>query len=140
MKTDRILQHEDWQREPFRRFLTHHLIRHGLPVAGLQDAPQGQVSAYINHGRWVADCPNPDCRGALVVTVADPILLCTDCGNEANGGKPFTVVFPAQREAIERELMKRPLLARKAKARNWQPGETIADLRAEAKRFGWEKS
>ena len=137
MKTDRVCQHEDWQREPYRRFLAGHLLRHGLSPAALQETPQGQVLAEVNHGRWVANCSNPDCGGALVVTVADPIFLCTESGNETNGGKPFNVVFPPDRMAIERELMKRPLLARKAKARNWKPGETVADLRAEAKRYGW---
>ena len=136
MKTDRICCHEDWQREPYRRFLAGHLLRHGLSPAALQNDPKGQVLAEINHGRWIANCPNPDCGGALVVTAADPIFLCTECGNETNDGKPFNVVLPPNRAAIEAELMKRPLLARKPKARNWKPGETVADLRRENRERG----
>ena len=141
MLLSKICQHEDWQREPFRRFLGHHLLRNGLPLDGLQQTPQGTVLAEVNHGRWIANCPNPGCGGALVVTEADPIFLCTDCASEDNGGRPYRVVFPSARAKadIERELLKRPLQAGRARSRNWLPGETVTDLKAEAKRYGLEK-
>jgi len=136
MRTDRILEHSDWQRESYRRFLAGHLLRHGLSPAALQNDPKGQVLAEINRGRWIAKCPNPGCGGALVVTATDPIFLCTECGSEDNGGQPYRVKFPAQRKAIEAALMARPLVARKPLSRNWLPHEKVADLLRENEERG----
>ena len=107
-----------------------------MPLKGLRQDPQGEVQALVNHGRWIAKCPNPGCGGALVVSAQDPIFLCTDCGSEENGGRSYTVRFPDEKEAVERELMKRPVVARKATNRNWLPGETVDKLRDENRAHG----
>lgn len=76
------------------------------------------INAYVNHGRWVADCPA--CNSAAVVTVESPYFRC-GCGLRAG------VQFPPEREAIEDVLGRRPM----AENRNWSQGESVADLRIE---------
>lgn len=85
---------------------------------------QGAVQAEINHGRWIVKCPS--CPGALDAEPGVP-FFCPDCGNGANGGKSYSVIFPENRGAIEEILLKRP----KAENQNWEPGETVAFLLAE---------
>lgn len=77
------------------------------------------IPAYINHNRWVADCPI--CNGAELASPESPFFRCANCGFEAG------VQFPANRQGIEAVLAHRPHLLN----RNWRPGESIADLRAE---------
>lgn len=88
---------------------------------------QGEtVHAYINHGRWVADCP---CNGAELVA-PDHNMLCGSCGAE------HTVKFPGPKtkQKIERLLSLRsaPIY------QNWQ-GESTNELEAENIENGiWE--
>lgn len=95
--------------------------RRGRPAATAATA----IEAYVNWGRWVADCPTPGCNGALIVSHEDPRFYCPYCFNDPEAGRFLAVAFPAARAAIEAELLKRPLLEQ----RNWRPGETAADLR-----------
>lgn len=45
-----------------------------------QSAPPGQrPKAYVNQGRWVADCPN--CNGGIAVSMTDATGACFDCGS-----------------------------------------------------------
>ena len=133
-RTDKICQHEDWQREPFRRFLGRHALRNGLGLP--TGEPRGELQAEINQGRWIVRCPVAGCGGAIIPSESDPVFYCTECGNEDNGGAMYSVCFPQERKAIEVELMRRPLRARLPSSRNWQPGETVADLRHEADERG----
>jgi len=101
---------------------------HGLeaPVSGrFADTPVGSVQAYVNHGRWVADCPMLACYGARMVSDTHP-MQCGSCG-----GGPYRVLFPQQRAAIEAVLLKRP----DDRNQNWA-GETLAALRAENRAHG----
>ena len=84
--------------------------------------------ARVNHGRWIADCPFADCRGAEMVDVLNPSFFCCTCRNDDTGGQPVPVELPsaAQRRAIEAVLAKRA-----QRFRNWRPGETVAMLKAE---------
>lgn len=86
--------------------------------------------AYVNHGRWVADCPHPDCHSAE--HYQDPYngkygglrpnaFHCTAPGG---CGLSYPVVWPPNIAEIERWLVMRPIMT----TRNWLPGETIADL------------
>lgn len=135
----------------YRRFCDEVLKRRGvrLDVESL-DAPTGPaVQARIYQGQWIADC---ECGGASYVDPAFPAFLCFSCGNRANDGKARPVEFPADREAIEAAVLERPVndLAGLTDAdragmarpmifvtgkgplgRNWQPGETLQDLRAQ---------
>ena len=83
-----------------------------LPFAG------ETVNAYINHGRWVADCP---CNGAELVA-PNHNMLCGSCGAE------HTVKFPSPktRQKIEELLEARP----HGLNRNWN-GEPVKELQAE---------
>ena len=97
---------------------------------------QGTVTAYINDGRWVADCP-AGCGGALVVSERQPIFICADCGSPENGDNWYAVAFPAQKTSIERVLLKRPARAPdRAHTRHWLPGETVDKLKAENRARG----
>lgn len=96
--------------------------------------PMGQPSpetdaaplAYVNWGRWVVDCPNPQCGSAQVASADDPRFMCTACLNVLWGGRWLQVRWPdaAKREAIEGELRLRPHPAN----RNWFPWERVEDL------------
>ncbi len=86
----------------------------------LSDAPP--LLAYINHGRWLADC---ECKGAELV-FDEGLLVCLSCFNKAHGYQPRRVAFPEERLAIEALLERRPL-----ENQNWRPGESLAQLQAE---------
>lgn len=79
-----------------------------------------QVDAYINHSRWVVECPE-GCGYAVIVDPAEPIFLCAICGSGWH-----EVSFPEQREEIESTLLVRP----EAKLRNWST-ETVQQLKEE---------
>jgi hypothetical protein len=102
--------------------------------------------AYLNHGRWVADCPEPGCTDARLVYEVNPQTgiptgrrLTEDvCAN----GHPFEIVMPpAEFEAqVVAELANRPFDADRA----WYPdghmravlaglptGQSVADLARE---------
>lgn len=89
-----------------------------IAAAGHDRHPVEPVLAYVNHGRWVADCV---CGGAELVA-ADHPFLCGSCGGEG------PVVFPAGDvlAQVEELLAVRPTLNR-----NWRPHETFNDLLAE---------
>ena len=100
--------------ERFEQFCREAQARHGK--TGQRHA--GGIAAYINHSRWVADCPNCNAGIACHPGVSDAV--CLECGER------YRVAFPRDREGIEAVLLQR----RKAN-RHWYPGETIDDLRRE---------
>ncbi len=90
------------------------------------------VTAYLNHGRWVADCRGeftPDglpCNGAELVAPGLE-MMCGSCGAE------HKVTFPRNHKAIEDVLDKRRSLNQ-----NWTT-ETVDELTAENIENGiWE--
>jgi len=87
------------------------------------------TDAYMNHGRWVADCPE-ECSFSALAKIATPYIDCPEHGRHS-------AIFPIGREEIEAELNKRPVdKVLGAKHANWRPGETLADLRAENEAHG----
>lgn len=104
------------------------------------------VEAEINHGRWIAICP--DCGGAEYVSPDEQVFYCFSCGNAANAGNGRPVKFPANRLAIEAAVLERPVIERRGTnkierallatpvlpmlSRSWKPGETVSDLRMQA--------
>lgn len=98
--------------------------------SGFENRPQAtgfiesgvSVYAYVNVGRWVADCPF--CKGGIACWSEMPDGACYDCG------RIHTIVFPdaevmAQGEEI---LSFRP----GDHDKNWFPQvETVDDLKAE---------
>ena len=84
--------------------------------------------AYMNSGQWVVDCSADDCKAVLFAdrmacecrdqSVCDhPVVPC---------GAPIEATFPPRRTDIDRLLNSRP-----RQNRNWSPGETLANLKAE---------
>jgi len=133
MTQQKIIEHEDWQPQPLEIFIAVFAQKNGWTNLPDRADVRGEVTAYINHGRWVVDCPDIACNSALVVSTANPVFLCPDCLNDQlNGAKWAAVVFPDDRLAIEKMLLYRPASnPAHAQSRNWLPAETLADLRKE---------
>mgnify|MGYP001566258166 CR=1 FL=1 len=85
----------------------------------LESYPQDKVYAYINHGRWLADCIY--CKtGAEVVFKDDPWFVCFHCFNQIVGGKRIQVKFPNKWNQIEKALENLP-----ENQQNWNIGDLI---------------
>ena len=91
------------------------------PAAGAAPAV-----AYVNWGRWAADCPEDGCPGAIDV-LDGASFLCPSCLNAGIAYRYRPIEMPADREEIEAALEPRLVPA----TRNWVPGDTPAALRAE---------
>lgn len=78
------------------------------------------VFAYVNWGRWLADCPS--CNSAEVLQASQDTFVCSavDCRYTDQ------ILWPASAEDIEGLL--RP---RRLKNRNWVPEASMDVLRAE---------
>lgn len=99
------------------------------------------ANARVYQGQWIVDCPHPYCFNADGVPVdgdpmregslashrlhGTPLLLvgdnhwkCLECGTE------YSIRWPRNVKRIDKVLAKR----RVAQTRNWEPGETVADL------------
>lgn len=83
---------------------------------------EGELLAEINHGRWIVKC---ECGGAEKMW-EEGFFMCQSCLNGNHKHQYRTAVFPKQRKLIEVLLLERPL-----QNRNWQPNETLAQLRKE---------
>lgn len=91
------------------------------------DTAASPAVAYVNDGRWVADCPSPYCNAAMIVEPGQA-YMCAECFNKDIGGAWRRVVWPEDAEEIDAELARRP----DRRNQNWCPGETLQMLRAEA--------
>lgn len=80
--------------------------------------------AGVAKGRWVVRCPF---CGYVEQRDSGDWLLCRACLNSGNGHLRIRVVWPAEREQIERLLANR----RFSWTRNYSHGETLDDLRRE---------
>ena len=106
--------------------------------------------AYINGGRWLAECPVCGCLE--YVTPNDPIFYCHSCWNADIKYFARPVVFPSNsdRKEIESALLQREMtLPQKTSGKidntqdaaratgsirlDWYPGETAKKLQAENK-------
>jgi hypothetical protein len=98
------------------------------------DDIEGEIVAYVNEARWVADCPDKRCNAAQVVSPADPRFLCAVCGNLANRRRWYRIAFPSAnaRRQIEGLIGQRPRL----ETVNWVPGESVADLKRQNREHG----
>lgn len=103
-----------------KRSEAHHVRRVRTNLRKLHITPHDEthpVYAYVNHGRWVANC---HCLGGAELVTEGEEFLCGNCGSV----RP--VVWPADIEQIEAALARRPTVNQ-----NWQPGETVQLLAAE---------
>lgn len=78
-----------------------------------------RLYAYVNHGRWLADCV---CGSGVMVDPSFQIACCFECAAIYS-----RIIFPTLYREIERRLVQRVRDAH----RNWIPGETLAMLDAE---------
>lgn len=109
----------------------------------------GPWVAVMNWGRWIAECPRPECSYAFQLAPDQEAQVCMT--PEGDGCKYMApVLWPRDASAISAELALRPV----EKNRNWAPvghrqtfhsqtpagrvvaeahpkGQTVADLRAE---------
>lgn len=99
--------------------------------------------AYVNFGRWVAECPRPECTNALELRPRQDRFVCDSVPDGC--GMDCPVEWPENASEIWEVLTRRPV----PKTRNWFPshhltgvlngypnGQTVADLLAENKLYG----
>jgi hypothetical protein len=129
--SDRIVAAEDFYiaagAAPAERCVVQHWHRRDVsrdPIVPKQMAQGQAVEVYVNHGRWIAECP--DCHGAQVASRTDARFFCVDCLNAWCGGHWLRLVWPPNAGAIEAVLLKRD-----THHRNWEPHESVDDLLAE---------
>lgn len=97
--------------------------------------------AYVNFGRWIADCPM-ECGNAAALEVNQTTFYCSPPGGCGHMGE---VVWPTNAPEIWDALEERPM----PKTRNWFPhnhnlalksgcphGQTPKELRDEARENG----
>ncbi len=127
---DVIYRHEDWQHTDFVSFVASYFTRRGWTLPPIKNA-RNTVFAEVNQGRWIVECP-ARCGGAVCVSRAVPLFLCTECGSPENKGNWYSVTFPKDATAIEAVLLRRPERdSWQAATRNWKPGESLRKLKTE---------
>lgn len=104
-----------------RAVLEPMLAKYGLQP---RTTTEGLLLAEVNHGRWIVKC---ECGGAEKMW-EEGVFWCQSCQNAGHKHEYRKATFPPQRKQIEAILSKRPL-----PNRNWQPGETLAQLSRENK-------
>lgn len=72
------------------------------------------TQAYMNHGRWICDCPRPFCANALKLQPKQAEFYCAP---EGGCQQVASVEWPDDVDEITRALSARPVLA----TRNWAP-------------------
>lgn len=102
----------------------HHQLRSSAAPLNAATDPEATVPAYVNHGRWVVDCP--DCRNAQLACRTDHRFMCNECGNIAVGKLWRPVIWPANARGIEAMLQNRPSVNQ-----NWYPEESKTGLAIE---------
>ena len=99
-------------------------LHHDNALPAPEDA-QPLAPTFINHGRWLWLCPA--CLTAVQVSetagAVDP-CCCPACFSQGF----VQPAFPADRAAIEAELMRQPGYRWNAPFRNWEPGWTLPYL------------
>jgi hypothetical protein len=114
--------------------LRHLAQRSGVVVPALSAVHnEGEdLRARLYRDQWIVDCPS--CGSASYVWTDQPLFLCAECFNGEVGGLWRRVEIPSEqeREEIEEVVGYRPLPAQ----RNWEPGESLNDLRAQNRQNG----
>jgi len=83
------------------------------------------VAAYVNHGRWLWDCPI--CNAAQVCAAGDERAFCIECFNAGDGWWPVVWPDSTTRAQIEELLVRRPA----QEQRSWYPHEPLEQLQLE---------
>lgn len=98
-----------------------------------------RARAYVNHGRWIADCTRQYCANAEKLEAGQATFHCSNCQQTA------PVEWPPDADEITAVLWRRPV----PQTRNWFPaghelalrsgtehGQTVADLKTENQIYG----
>jgi hypothetical protein len=126
---NKILMHEDMFMLDYGKFVRGLASKKSMHMPAQDGVMNGEVVAYINHGRWIAECP--DCNGAQVAS-EELRFWCVSCGNASVLFAWKEVVMPKSKKSIEGVLLDRPTARPdKAVTRNWKPGESVKDLKKE---------
>lgn len=93
-----------------------------------------RARAYVNHGRWIADCTRTDCANAEALEPRQVTFHCSNCLQLAD------IEWPPDVDELWAVLLRRPV----PQTRNWFPsghelalrsgtphGQTAADLEDE---------
>lgn len=72
-----------------------------------------KTTAYLNHGRWVVDCPREGCPESHLAD--SDLFVCDNCGLTSR------VVIPDEYFAVNEIVAKRPV----PQTRNWTPDEPL---------------
>ena len=85
--------------------------------------------ALVDHGRWIINCPDSGCVGAIMAQEGWP-FICPFCVDEGKRYRNVDWPDPGTRTAVEQNLLLRP----QAENRNWNPlTETLEDIVSETK-------
>ena len=98
-----------------------------------------KTEAFLNWGRWVAECSDPDCLDARELTPGETSMRCIL-------GHPSTVQWPGNASAIADAVAIRPAKNRNwfpdghplATAAGWPTGQTVEELHEETRTFAPE--
>jgi hypothetical protein len=101
---------------------TWHLADREVAQAWANEQP---VQARIEHGRWVTNCAS--CGTGMFTHPVWQLACCGECG-----AVHATIVVPPNWQAIEAELLKRPVRVNQ----NWLPNETLETLTRESRAHG----
>lgn len=101
-------------------------IEVALARAGVTPYDGETVQAYVNHGRWIADCP---CNGGELVAPGEE-MLCGSCGAR------HRVKFPGPKTKAKIESL---LAKRSPFHQHWHPDETTDELTAQNIEHGLEE-
>lgn len=93
--------------------------------------------AIVNHGRWIAECPDPNCYNAMAL---EPKEATFHCGGLGGCRLIAPLEWPANADEIWEALAERP----DPRTRNWAPtghrqaivdglpeGQSVNELRSE---------
>jgi len=86
------------------------------------DQESEPLKAYVNHGLWKVKCECGGCEKAW----EEELFMCQSCLNSGHKHQYRQAIFPTARKSIEKLLALRPLANR-----NWTPGETLNQLKAD---------
>ena len=86
---------------------------------------------YMNAGRWVVDCPDPDCPGA---GLARHVYVCRNCNRITK------VVWPTERVEVDHLVEVRPVPDTRNWRGPWNPTEPVDDLRRENAAHGLDSA
>ena len=95
------------------------------------------VAARIVWNRWIVDCIT--CNSATICSRVTLRFICPDCGSPENDYQWYAITYPENWKEIHAVLLERPkpLAGNYASpSRNWDPSESVAELKAENDKQG----